>query len=170
MASGRDLTTFGARGRQLGIPILWELATDDTLPVIARIHAARALGAIRPDMRAEIIQLLRRLPTAGNEVAWMKVFDAIGQFDPAEGALGLKALASDRTLTPGIRLRAAKTMVELYREYKESAAITAREIAFDHAVPLHIRTKAARALARYSEICRSEAQMLLNEFSSGATG
>jgi hypothetical protein len=54
-------------------------------------------------------------------------------------------------------------MAALRRDFREQAAVTAMTIAYDVAVPWHIRVKAARRLARWSEPCRAEAQELLIE-------
>jgi uncharacterized protein (UPF0147 family) len=159
--AARDLTMFGNNGRRLGIPALQTIFADDALPVTIRAVAARALGEARPDMRREVVRSLHPLHNTEQQAAQVKVFEAIGQFDPAEGARALQTLARDHSLNPGTRLRAAETMVKLHRDYKESAAVAAREIAHEETLPPHIRVKAARALARYSDLCRTEAQTLL---------
>ncbi|MEV1119535.1 NACHT domain-containing protein [Actinosynnema sp. NPDC049800] len=158
-----DLLRFGERGRELGAVCLWEIATDDALPTLPRVDAARVLGKARPDLRAQVVPLLRQLRSAENPLVRIQVFEAIGVFDPAEGAIALRDMARDRALRPGARLRAAAASAELRRDHRESAAVVAREIAHDPAVPRHLRVKAARALARWSELCRPEARALLVE-------
>ncbi|MEU4766474.1 NACHT domain-containing protein [Actinosynnema sp. NPDC023794] len=158
-----DLLRFGERGRELAAACLWEIATDEGLPVLPRVDAARRLGVARPDLRAQVVHLLRRLRTAENPLVRIQVFEAIGVFDPAEGAIALRDMARDRTLRPGARLRAATAAAGLRRDHREAAAIVARDVAHDPAVPRHVRVKAARALARWSELCRPEARALLVE-------
>jgi hypothetical protein len=70
-------------------------------------------------------------------------------------------MAHDRALDAGVRLRAAQAMANLRRDRRESAAVVAREIMWDDAVPQHIRINAAGELARWSDLCRSEAQAVL---------
>ncbi|MCE6998152.1 NACHT domain-containing protein [Saccharothrix sp. S26] len=158
-----DLMQFGERGRELGAGCLWEIATDEGLPVIPRVDAARRLGVTRPDLRAQVVSLLRQFRTTENPLARIQVLKSIGRFESAEGAIALRDMARDRTLRPGARLRAAAAAAELRRDFREAAAVVARELAHDVAVPRHIRVKAARALARWSEVCRAEARALLVE-------
>ncbi|MFB9907755.1 hypothetical protein [Allokutzneria oryzae] len=159
--AANDLTRFGVRGREIGVSSLQAIAADDTLPVIGRVDAARALGDARPDLRGEVLRFLRPLSTTGKPLARIQVLEAIGQFDATGGARALREMAWDRTLGPGVRLRAASSMSKLCRDYREAAAGVAREVAHDKAAPRHIRVKAARALARWTELCRAEAQDLL---------
>lgn len=60
-------------------------------------------------------------------------------------------------------MRAARAMAELRADHREQAAVVARKVMHDAAVPWHIRVKAARALARWSELCRDEALEALVE-------
>jgi cellulose synthase operon protein C len=155
---------FGERGRELGAASLKAIATDETLSVSVRANAARALSKARPDLRNELLRLLWRLSTTENPLARISVLTAVGQGDAAAGAFALRDMASDRTLKPGVRLRAAAALTGLRRDYRETAAAVAREVAHDKRVRHHIRVKAARALARWSKLCRAEAQALLVEF------
>lgn len=160
-----DLTSFGDRGREMGAAALRALSLDETLPVPVRIDATRALGVARPDLRAEIVRLLHRLSAATeNPRARLRACRAIGRFDPTEAALTLSEMAEDSTLAAGIRLRAAVAMAGLHREYRDRSAVTAKDIAYDDGVPWHIRLKAARWLARWSEPCRTEALELLEKW------
>ncbi|MFD0204846.1 MULTISPECIES: NACHT domain-containing protein [Saccharothrix] len=161
--AARDLLVLGERGREAGSSCLWAIATDESLPLLPRVDAARRLGLARPDLRTQVVPLLRRLRSADNPLVRIQVFEAIGLFDSVEGAVALRDVARDRTLRPGARLRAAAAAAQLRRDHREAAAIVAREIAHDPAVPHHIRVKAARALARWSELCRPEARALLVE-------
>ena len=61
-----DLTRlFGARGWEWGAAALREIAYDTTLPLVSRVDAARVLGEVRPDLRAEVIRFLRTLRNTG---------------------------------------------------------------------------------------------------------
>lgn len=166
--AAHDLTQLGERGRELGVAALRVIRDDESLPVIARVNAAGALGDVRPDLRVDVLRLLRSLRTTPAPLARIQVFEAIGRFDPTEGALGLQDMASDPALTVRVRLRAADAMQDLHRDYREKAAIVAREVANDKTAPIHIRAKAARALARWSDLCRGEAQALLVELNESA--
>lgn len=161
--AARDLMNFGERGRQLGIASLQVIIADEALPVNVRVDAARKLGKACPDLRGEMLRLFRNFQTAEKPLARLQVLDAIGQFDAHEGALALCEMAQDSTCSPGVRLRAATSMIELHRDYLEKAAAVARDVAHDDSVSCHVRVKAARALARWSDLCRAEGQSLLVE-------
>ncbi|MFD4248201.1 NACHT domain-containing protein [Amycolatopsis thermoflava] len=159
--AGRDLMSFGDRGRELGAPALHGIVTDATLPQLVRTDAARTLAGHRPDLRGEMLGFLQRLRHTGKPLARVQVCEAIGHFDSLDGALGLRALAADRSLGPRVRLRAATAMANLRADHREQAALVAREVAHDEAAPRHVRVKAARLLARLSRLCRGEARDLL---------
>ncbi|NBH03737.1 hypothetical protein GTY80_10850 [Amycolatopsis sp. SID8362] len=157
-----DLATeYGVRGRELGTAALREIAEDAALPVTARRDAARALGLVRPDWRAEMLELLRRLLATPIPAARVRIWDAIGEFEPGEGALGLLGMARDRACSPAVRCRSAWSVAYLHHDHREAAAMVAREIAQDAEVAWHIRISAARLLARASELCRPEARELI---------
>jgi hypothetical protein len=166
--AAQDLTGFGARGRELGVAALQAITTDDTLPVIVRAAAARVLGEIRPDLRGEVIRFLRTLRTTAKPLQRKHVFQAIGRFDAAEGALALRAMAEDRELGPVVRVRCAEAMAELRQDYREPAAVVVREVAHDETVARHVRARAARNLAQWSELCLAEARELLAQYQGGA--
>jgi hypothetical protein len=131
------------------------------LSVTVRANAARALGLARPDLRGEVVQVLRGLKDAEPPLHRKLVLEAIGLFNATEGVLELRDLAEDRAQGPVVRIRCAEAMAELRRDYREAAAAVAREVAHDSAVPWHVRVRAARDLARWSDLCRGEAQELL---------
>ena len=124
------------------------------------------MGLVRPDLRVAVLGLLHGLRDVENPLARIQVLGTIGLFAPGEGALALLDMATNPTLRPGARLLAADIMCHLHRDYTEKAAVTARGVAHDEAVPWHIRVKAARALARWSELCRAEARALLVELNA----
>ncbi|WP_433273791.1 NACHT domain-containing protein [Actinosynnema sp. CS-041913] len=155
-----DLMGSGTRGSELGVAVLQAIIADDTLALPNRVRAAEVLGLTRPDLRAGMLRFLRGLRT-DNPLHRRTVLAAIGLLEPEEGARALRELAQDRTHGPVARLRCAETMAELRRDYREAAAIVAREIAHDVTTPHHVRATAARNLARWSELCRAEARELL---------
>ncbi|GHE77804.1 hypothetical protein GCM10017786_04150 [Amycolatopsis deserti] len=159
--AARDLMSSGDRGRELGAPALQEIVNDETLPHLVRTDAARELAGHRPDLRGEMLRVLHHLRHTGTPLARVRVCEAIGHFDSLDGALGLRALAADRTLGPRVRLRAATAMARLRADRREEAAVVAREVAHDEAAPRHVRVEAARLLARLSRLCRGEARDLL---------
>jgi hypothetical protein len=160
------LADFGARGRELAAHALRAIVDDTSLPVPSRANAARVLGLARPDLRVEVVQVLRGLKNAGPPLHRKLVLEAIGLFNATEGVLGLRDLAENRALGPVVRIRCAEAMAELRRDYREAAAAVAREVAHDSAVPVHVRVRAARDLARWSDLCRGEAQELLGSLMS----
>jgi len=155
------LTDLGARGRELAAHALQAIVDDLSLSVPVRTNAARVLGRSRPDLRIEVVQVLCGLKDAGPPLHRKLVLEAIGSFNSTEGVLGLRAMAEDRALGPVVRIRCAEAMAELRRDYREAAAAVAREVAHDSAVPAHVRVRAARDLAGWSDLCRGEAQELL---------
>ena len=157
------LTDFGDRGRELGVAALQAMVGDEALPVLVRVAAADAISYVRPDQRVAVLRILRGLQHDENPRVRIDVLKTIGRFDSVEGALTLSHMAADHTLSPAVRLRAATAMSELRRDHRDRAAVAAREVAFDMKTPRHIRVKAARQLARWSEPCRSEALALLVE-------
>jgi cellulose synthase operon protein C len=164
--AAHDLMDFGERGRELAVPLLQAIATDETLPVLVRVDAARALILNRPDLRGELLRFLRQFRNTVKPLARVQVFEVIGVVDTGEGTSELLGMASDRTLASGVRRRAGSVATDLRRDCRERAAIVAREIAHDETVPIHIRVKAARELAWWSEICRQEARALLVELNA----
>lgn len=159
----RDLVEFGERGRELGTVALHTIMTDELGPVRARVDAAAALGQQRPDRRATILRLLRELRIVETPRMRLHVFNTMGLFDSLEGTFELHRMARDRALDAGVRLRAAQAMAALRRDRREAAAATAREVMQDEKAACHIRFKAARDLARWSDLCRAEARVMLIE-------
>jgi hypothetical protein len=164
--AANDLTRFGARGREWGVATLQVIMADDAMPVIVRIIAARALGQVRPDLRTQVLRLLRSLSTVERPAERLQVLAAIGLFDPVEGAFALRAMSEEAALPPTVRLRCAVAMTEMHRDLRDGAAGVAYEIAFDDAIAWHVRAKAARVLAKLSTPCRAQARQLLAELNS----
>ncbi|OKK00273.1 NACHT domain-containing protein [Amycolatopsis sp. CB00013] len=163
--AARELARFGVRGRALAAVRLQGMMSDEMIPVIVRVDAARVLGEFRPDLRGETLSLLRRLQTAENPRARLQVLEALGAYEPDEAARALHAMAEKQELEPAVRLRCADASAWLLRGYGETAAIVCRELAHDERVPRHIRVKAAERLALFSSLCRSEARDVLAQLS-----
>lgn len=160
--AARDLALFGSRGRAMAATALSVIADDVTLPDLARVHALRALGDIRPDQRGRVIRALRSFRNVDNPLQRILILSAIGWLEPDESARTLRDMANDPAHGPVARLRAAAAMLQLRSDFREAAAIVAREVAQDATVPRHVRAHATRHLARWSELCREEARTLLS--------
>ncbi|WP_158102613.1 NACHT domain-containing protein [Lentzea kentuckyensis] len=156
--AGEELTQFGARGRESGVAVLRNIMGDEGLPVMARVEAASVVGKIRPDLRAEVVRFLRQL-SADGPLQQIKLCQAIGVFEPEEGARALCAMTNGGA--PLTRIRAAEAMFGLRRDYRERAAITARNVLRDIKAPWHVRRRAACDLARWSDLCLEEARAAL---------
>ena len=161
--AARDLAGFGEHGRGLGCAHLRALAFADGGTNLARSHAAEALGRLRPDLRGDCSRLLRQLAATPNPLHRCLILYALGTFQPAEAARTLRAMADDRTLRPVVRLRCAEALAELRCDERDGASAVARELAHDTGVARHVRMTAARDLARWSALCRTEARELLIE-------
>ncbi|MGW4058817.1 hypothetical protein ACWEGE_11075, partial [Amycolatopsis sp. NPDC004747] len=142
--AARHLARLGPRGHELGTAALEALMRDETLPLTARRAAARRLGSARPDLRGDVLAVLRRFLADGDALARLRTWKAIGYFQPEEGTLGLLEMARDETLGPVVRCRSAWAAARLHRGHREAAAVVAREIAHDDQAPRHIRVSAAR--------------------------
>ncbi|WP_033261252.1 hypothetical protein [Amycolatopsis vancoresmycina] len=166
-----DLAELGSRGHELGTAALADLMNDEALPLAARREAAARLGMFRPDLRSEVLEVLRGFLAVPNPHARVLVWRAIGDFRLEEAALGLLGMARDDALGPVVRCRAAWAVARLHRDHREAAAVVAREIARDDRAPAHIRVSAARLLALASELGRPEARELLTRLTRpGRTG
>jgi HEAT repeat protein len=143
------------------VDALRSITDDDTLPVSARAEAARLLAKIRPSSLGEALTILRRLAGTDNPLRRRQVLLAMGSLDATEAVPPLRAMVHDCTLGPVVRLRCAEALAQLRRDQRETASVVARELMRDKAVPRHVRSQAARNLARWSELCRDEARDLL---------
>ncbi|MEV4053104.1 NACHT domain-containing protein [Amycolatopsis sp. NPDC049688] len=164
--AAEDLTGFGSHGRKLAAQRLRAIMTDEALPILVRTDSARVLGDIRPDLRGDVLALLRRLQATAGPAVRFQVLEAIGRHEPEEAALALRAMAEDPALEPLVRLYSADRLATLHRDHREAAALVCRELAHDDSVPCHIRADAARGLAFLSALCRQEARDLLNEINA----
>ncbi|MFC7613453.1 hypothetical protein ACFQV2_07385 [Actinokineospora soli] len=165
----RELLEFGSGGRELAVPALLAMVEDAALPSRARASAAREVADARPDLRGRMVRFLQSLRADPDPSVRLHVLRKVGPYEPRQAAIALRELASDRAVRPGLRLRAALAAHELRRDFREAAAVVARDIARDEAVAVHIRVKAARALAQRSDLCRAEAQELFVELMARLT-
>ncbi|MGW3993782.1 NACHT domain-containing protein [Amycolatopsis sp. NPDC004772] len=161
--AAEDLAVLGTRGRTLAVERLRAIMTDETVPALARMNSARVLGDIRPDLRGEVLTLLRRLQAAAGPMVRFQVLETIGRHEPQEATCALRAMAEDPALQPLVRVHCAVRLARLHRDCREPAALVCRELAHDTTIPCHVRADAARTLARLSTLCRQEARDLLNE-------
>ncbi|GAA3359659.1 hypothetical protein GCM10020366_36560 [Saccharopolyspora gregorii] len=156
-----DLADLGDRGRSLAISALLSITDDETLPIIARADAARTLIVNAPGRRRTAMATLENLRSAENPLQRIQVLRAIGLLAPDDAIHELRAVANDDTLRPAARLRCAENLLDVRHDQRELAAATARTVALNAAAPRHVRIRAARALARWSEACKEEARELL---------
>jgi uncharacterized protein (UPF0147 family) len=159
--AARELAKRGTRGHELGTAALETLMRDETLPLSARRDAAHRLGRSRPDLRGEVLNVLRGFLQEGNPLARVQTWKVIGAFQPEEAARGLLCMARNHSLGPVVRCRSAWTAARLHRDHREAAAVVAREIAHDDTAPRHVRISAARLLALVSDLCREEGRQLI---------
>lgn len=159
--AARDLADLGSMGRTHAVAALADIMVDDRLPVIARAEAARALAQLRPTRFNAARHQLRALADVENPLRRIQVLLMLGYLDTTEAVPGLLRMADDRTLGSVVRLRCAEALVELRRDQHETAAIVVRELTHDERVPRHVRSRAARDLARWSTLCREEARKVL---------
>ena len=164
--AANDLAQLGPLGHQHAITALNAMTADATLPVMVRAHAARLLGELQPGRRPQILTTLRALAKTSNPLHRIQIQLAIGSLDTTEVPQTLRTMAHDHQLSPVARLRSAEALALLRRDHREAAASTARELMHDPTVPHHIRIHAARNLARWSVLCRTEARETLRTLSA----
>lgn len=157
----RDLAKLGARGRAEAVSLMLTMAADEKLPVLARSGAANWLRINARTNQADMLELQRELASAAGLLQKVYLLRSIS-WAPAQDAVDeLLRMAADRELTPRIRLWCVRSVVERRRDLRDRCAVVAREIAFDVEAPWHIRVRAARCLARWSEVMRADARALL---------
>jgi cellulose synthase operon protein C len=159
--AAQNLAKLGVPGRDGAIATLRSITADGTLPVTARAKAARLLAEIRPSSLGEALTILQGLTGTDNPLHRRQVLLAMGSLDTTEAVPPLRAMLHDRTLSSVVRLRCAEALAQLRRDQRETASVVARELMHDEAVPRHVRSRAARNLTQWSELCRTEARDLL---------
>ncbi|MFD7659988.1 NACHT domain-containing protein, partial [Actinosynnema sp. NPDC059797] len=153
--AARDLADLDRRRSE---ELLLAMATDTTLPVTTRANAAEALNETAPARRALVVKTLRALLPTAKPLERVKILATLGTVTPSTAALELLRTARDARSAPVVRVRCAEAAADLGREFRESASVAVRAVARDESVPRHVRRRAARDLARWSELCREEAR------------
>ena len=156
-----ELAQLGTVGREWATEVLRSMMVDETVPVTVRIRAARTLIENAPATRRAAMTALRGLAGTPNPLLRRKALRAIGLLEPVEAGLELLAMARDVEVPPVARVRCAEAAVELVPDSRERAAVAVRVVALDEGVPRHVRRRAAADLARWSELCREEARVVL---------
>jgi cellulose synthase operon protein C len=159
--AAEDLAELGAPGRDAAVAALRSITADDILPVTARAQAARLLATIRPSSLGEALSVLHQLTGTNNPLHRRQILLALGSLDTTKAVPPLHAMMHNHTLSPAVRLRCAEALTQLRRDQRETASVVARELMRNKTVPRHIRSQAARDLARWSELCREEARDFL---------
>jgi uncharacterized protein (UPF0147 family) len=159
--AAEDLTRLGRAGRAMAETVLVDLAKDDSLPVTARTGAARVLVTEFPGRRRAAVKILRDLSATQNPLHRRELLLALGVLDPVGAGIELSAMSRDEHLGAVVRMWCAEAVVELNRDDREAAAAVVRAIAHDESVPRHVRRRAARDLAEWSLLCRTEARAVI---------
>ncbi|MEU7530908.1 NACHT domain-containing protein [Saccharothrix sp. NPDC042600] len=157
-----DLAGLGAPGRERAVAVLRAIATGEEFPVGARIWGARGLLEVAPACRREAMALSRGFLGTPNPLLRRRVLWGIGRWEPVEAAVGLAAMASDPGVSAVARVWCAEGVVDLWPRWREKAVAAVRAVATDESVARHVRRRAARDLALWSEVCRAEARALLS--------
>ncbi|QFZ20442.1 hypothetical protein [Saccharothrix syringae] len=151
-------------GEAMRIPAreaMWVLARDEDASTALRAQALKSLVWFALADRRAVLGTAGELLATDNPLHRAQVLRAIGDADPTAAALELGRMMRDGATSPVARVRCAEFAVEFRRDRKDQAATVVRSIAFDDSLPAHVRKRAARCLARWSEACREEARDLL---------
>ncbi|GAB2832827.1 NACHT domain-containing protein [Lentzea nigeriaca] len=154
------LQNFGAEGRRHAAKAARAMAADPTLPVLARAKAAALLHQVERSSRREVLTILSGLADQADPLRRVQVLRRIGKIDSIRVVAPLQAMGMGEP-SPVVRMRCARALVELRRDQRETGSLIARAVAWDEAVPKHIRCRAAGDLARWSELMREDARELL---------
>ncbi|SES01365.1 hypothetical protein SAMN05216188_119109 [Lentzea xinjiangensis] len=154
------LGDFGVAGRKLAAPAAREMFSDVEVPVLARAGAAVVLHQVERSARREVLTFLTELVPQVAALRRVQVLSRIGQFDSTRAMLHLQEMGRSEP-SPVVRMRCARTLVEMRRDQREQASVIARAVAWDETAPRHVRRGAARDLARWSELMREDARALL---------
>jgi hypothetical protein len=160
LQAARDLGGLGAHGRAEAEPLMRGMVADEGLPVRVRSNAANWLRNHVRTSQEEMLAIERRL-VAPTVVGRIYVLRSISSAPSQEAVDELLALAADPELSPRIRLWCARSVVERRRDLRDRCAMVAKDIAFDIEAPWQIRLRAARCLARWSEVMRADAIALV---------
>ncbi|XVS66788.1 NACHT domain-containing protein [Actinosynnema sp. CA-299493] len=164
--AAEELALLGKAGGELAVTALWSIMQDVTASASTRAAVAWTLVPLVPAERSAVLKTLRDLAATDNPLYRRQALRALGEADPTAAALDLGLMMCDEP-SPVVRVRCAEAFVELRHDWREQAAKAVRAVAHDNSAPVHVRRRAARNLARWSDLCRSEAQELLIAFSVG---
>lgn len=155
-----DLGECGTDGRERAAVLLRAMAEDEELQLGVRAEAAWTLANVKRTTRQEAVTILFGLLPDAEPLRRVHVLRLIGEIDSMRVVPELQAMGM-REPSPVVRMWCARALVELRRDQREKAAVIARAVAFDHAVPKHVRRRAAGDLARWSELMRVDARDLI---------
>jgi cellulose synthase operon protein C len=161
-----DLAKLGAPGRNSAIRALRAIVADPSGPVTACVRAAEALVEMRPNSVQEALTALRELARVDKSLHRLEALAARVSLQDVDAIPELRDMACNRALGPVVRLRSAESLADLRRDYRGTCAVVARDLLHDQTVPLHIRQRAARQLARWSEVNRGEARAALRSLTN----
>lgn len=159
----RDLGELGSCGRAEAASLMRAMATDENLPAPAR---SRAVNWLRDNVRtslADVLEIQRRFAATSESLRRVNLLRSISWAPSSDAVEEMLQMAADRRLTPRVRLWCARSVLAQRRDLRDRCAVVAREIAFDVEAPWHIRLRAARCLARWSEVMRADARALVLE-------
>ncbi|MFD5095000.1 helix-turn-helix domain-containing protein [Amycolatopsis thailandensis] len=159
--AAKELAELGLAGRAQAVEKLEQIMIDEKLPIITRAEAAHALARHRPTEVNAALHWLRMLSEAERPLQRVQVLLRLGKLDSTEAVPSLRRMAGDRDLGPVARLRSAEALMRLRRDQREAASVVVLELARSAHVPVHVRARAARKLALWSELCRDEARDIL---------
>lgn len=151
-----SLSGHGKPGQERACAALQELAAPD-MPVLVRAKAIFWLAYWRPRKKAWAVATLDHLVHATEGLRRCTVLSLLGQIDVIAAVTTLLTSIADGTQGSTVRLRCAETLVSLQRPYRDRAAVVARDVMRDDTVPRHIRRRAARDLANWSDALREDA-------------
>ncbi|WP_177320208.1 NACHT domain-containing protein [Lentzea waywayandensis] len=162
MQAAEDLGKLGARGRTEAELLTRAMLAEAGLPVRVRSNAANWLRNYLRTSQDEVLAIQRKL-VAPTVLGRIYVLRSISWAPSQEALDELLALAADPALSPRIRLWCARSVVERRRDLRDRCAVVAKDIAFDADAPWQIRLRAARCLARWSEVMRADAIALVKK-------
>ncbi|MEU3641753.1 hypothetical protein AB0E59_00125 [Lentzea sp. NPDC034063] len=162
LRAAEDLGELGTRGRAKAELLVRTMLAEEGLPVWVRSNAGNWLRNRLWTSQDEVLAIQRKLvaPTVLGRIYLLRSIS----WAPSQEALDeLLALAADLALSPRIRLWCARSVVERRRDLRDRCAVVAKDIAFDSNASWQIRLRAARCLARWSEVMRADAIALVEK-------
>ncbi|WP_460396382.1 NACHT domain-containing protein [Actinophytocola sediminis] len=162
-----SLSQLGRAGRDRAAIVLRSMTLDTTLPTTSRAQAARVLSDTMPSARRDMLKMLRGM-AAETPLHRRQVLLAAGAVDTSAATTELIATADKDGISALARLRCAEALIHLRSDHRETAAKVARSVAHDTSVATHIRRHAACDLARWSDLCRAEAQELIRTLTTAS--